>query len=96
MLTFLGAPDVLGLARISANDEKRPQGEVLLEITARWLTLVALIAAVVYLAGVGPTLDYGLLTTWFALTPVGAVRRPVGRAPVAHAFVAQPRVRSAP
>ena len=69
VLTFLGAPDVLGLARISAHDEKRPQGKLLLEITARWLTLVALIAAVVYLAGVGPTLDFGLLTTWFALTP---------------------------
>ena len=69
VLTFLGASDVLGLARIGVNDEKRPQGEVLLEITARWLTLVALIAAVVHLAGLTPTLDYGLLLTWFAVTP---------------------------
>ncbi|HEU5133748.1 MAG TPA: undecaprenyl-phosphate glucose phosphotransferase [Steroidobacteraceae bacterium] len=69
VLTFLGAPDVLGVARIGASDEKRPQGALLLEVTARWLTLVALIAAVVYLAGLAHTLDYGLLTTWFALTP---------------------------
>src|SRR5688572_19856134 len=69
VLTFLGAPDVLGLARIGVNDEKRPQGEVLLEITARWLTLVALIAAVVHLAGLAPTIDYGLLLIWFAVTP---------------------------
>jgi putative colanic acid biosysnthesis UDP-glucose lipid carrier transferase len=69
VLTFLGAPDVLGLARIGTNDEKRPQGEVLLEITARWLTLAALICAVIYLAGLTPTLDYGLLATWIVLTP---------------------------
>ena len=69
VLTFLGAPDVLGLARIGANDEKHPQGALLLEITARWLTLAALISAVVYLAGLAPTLDYGLLVTWFAVTP---------------------------
>jgi putative colanic acid biosynthesis UDP-glucose lipid carrier transferase len=69
VLTFLGASDVLGLARIGASDQKQPQGAVLLEITARWLTLVALISAVVYLAGLAPTLDYGLLTIWVALTP---------------------------
>ena len=69
VLTFLGAPDVLGLARIGANDEKRPQGAILLELTARWFTLVALISAVVYLAGLAPTLDYGLLSVWFAVTP---------------------------
>jgi putative colanic acid biosynthesis UDP-glucose lipid carrier transferase len=69
VLTFLGAPDVLGLARIGANDEKRPQGELLLEVTARWLTLVALIAAVVYLAGLAHTLDSRLLVVWFVLTP---------------------------
>ena len=69
VLTFLGASDVLGVARISAHDERRPQGEVLLEITARWLTLVALIAAVVYLAGLMHSLDAGLLVTWFVLTP---------------------------
>ena len=64
VLTFLGASDVLGVARISAHDEMRPQGEVLLEITARWLTLV-----VVYLAGLNEALDYGLLTTWCVLPP---------------------------
>jgi len=69
VLTFLGASDVLGLARIGASDQKQPQGAVLLEITARWLTLVALISAVVYLAGLARTLDYGLLLTWVALTP---------------------------
>jgi putative colanic acid biosynthesis UDP-glucose lipid carrier transferase len=70
VLTFLGAPDVLGLARISASDEQRPQGALLLEIIARWITLVALIAAVVYLAGVAHSLDFGLLILWFVLTPV--------------------------
>jgi len=69
VLTFLGASDVLGVARISAHDERRPQGAVLLEITARWLTLVALIATVVYLAGLTHALDSGLLMTWFVLTP---------------------------
>jgi putative colanic acid biosynthesis UDP-glucose lipid carrier transferase len=67
VLTFLGAPDVLGLARIGAHD--RAQGGALLEIVARWLTLVALVAVVVYLAGVAPSLDRGLLTTWALVTP---------------------------
>jgi len=69
VLTFLGAPDVLGLARLGPQEEKRPQGGVLLEIVARWITLVALVAVVLYLAGLAPTLDSGLLTRWFFMTP---------------------------
>jgi putative colanic acid biosynthesis UDP-glucose lipid carrier transferase len=69
VLTFLGAADVLGLARIGASDQMQPRGAVLLEISARWMILVALIAAVVHLAGLSPTLDYALLATWVALTP---------------------------
>ena len=69
VLTFLGAPDVLGLARIGANDEKRPQGELLLEITARWLTLVALISPSSISRGSRPRSTTGLLVTWFVLTP---------------------------
>jgi putative colanic acid biosynthesis UDP-glucose lipid carrier transferase len=69
VLTFLGAPDVLGLARIGVSDEKRPQGAALLETTGRWLVLVALIFMVVYLSGLSGPLDYSLLVTWFAVTP---------------------------
>ncbi|HTU64388.1 MAG TPA: undecaprenyl-phosphate glucose phosphotransferase [Steroidobacteraceae bacterium] len=67
VLTFLGAPDVLGLARIGPGQE--PQGPALLEITGRWCILVALIAIVIYLSGVARTLDVGLLAVWFATTP---------------------------
>jgi putative colanic acid biosynthesis UDP-glucose lipid carrier transferase len=69
VLTFLGAPDVLGIARIGASDEKRPQGQVLLEIVGRWFILVSLIFIVVYLSSLSPGLDYSLLGAWFALTP---------------------------
>ena len=69
VLTFLGAPDVLGLARIGPHDEQRPQFGLLLEIVARWLTLVALIAVVLHLAGLASTLDFRLLTRWFLVTP---------------------------
>src|ERR1041384_967656 len=69
VLTFLGAPDVLGLARLGPQEEKRPQGGVLLEIVARWITLVALVAVMLYLAGLAPTLDSGLLMRWFVITP---------------------------
>jgi len=69
VLTFLGAPDVLGLARIGASDERRPQGEVFFETMGRWILLVALISIVVYLTGLAPTLNLTLLVTWFAVTP---------------------------
>jgi len=69
VLTFLGAPDVLGIARIGASDEKRPQGRVFLEMLARWLALVALAALVIYLSGLAATLDRSLLTAWFLVTP---------------------------
>ena len=69
VLTFLGAPDVLGLARVGPVQEREPQGPALLEITGRWCILVALIAIVVYLSGLARTLDYGLLGIWFTATP---------------------------
>jgi putative colanic acid biosynthesis UDP-glucose lipid carrier transferase len=68
VLTFLGAPDVLGLARVGAT-EARDHGPLLLEITGRWCILVALIAVVIYLSGLARTLDYSLLAVWFATTP---------------------------
>ncbi len=69
VLTFLGASDVLGLARIGPNEGSRPQAGLLLELVARWTTLVALVAVVLYLSGLAQTLDYGLLTRWFLVTP---------------------------
>jgi Undecaprenyl-phosphate glucose phosphotransferase len=69
VLTFLGAPDVLGIAHIGASHARRTRLVLLLEITGRWLVLVALIASVVYLAGLWGTLDRGLLAGWVAITP---------------------------
>jgi putative colanic acid biosynthesis UDP-glucose lipid carrier transferase len=69
VLTFLGAPDVLGLARIGAKDEQRAQTGLLFETAGRWLVLVALISVVIYLSGLAHTLDYTLLVTWFVCTP---------------------------
>jgi putative colanic acid biosysnthesis UDP-glucose lipid carrier transferase len=57
------------LARVGPQDDQRPQGGLLLEIVARWITLVALVGIVLYLAGLAPTLDFGLLTRWFLVTP---------------------------
>src|SRR6188472_2279274 len=64
VLTFLGAPDVLGLARIGAGTGRRPQLALAIELSGRWLLLVALIASVVYLAGLWGALDPRLLATW--------------------------------
>jgi len=69
VLAFLGAPDVLGMARIGTNEDRRPAGELLLEITLRWGALVAFILLVAHLAGLGPTLDWRLMVAWFATTP---------------------------
>jgi putative colanic acid biosynthesis UDP-glucose lipid carrier transferase len=69
VLTFLGAPDVLGLARIGAKDEQRAQTGLLFETAGRWLVLVALISVVIYLSGLSHTLDFTLLVTWFVSTP---------------------------
>jgi len=70
VLTFLGASDVLGIARIGASDERRPPGQVFLEIVGRWLLLVVLIAVVIYLSGLAGTLDRATLVVWFIATPL--------------------------
>jgi putative colanic acid biosynthesis UDP-glucose lipid carrier transferase len=69
VLTFLGASDVLGIARIGASDERRPPGLLFLEIVARWLVLVALIAVVIYLSGLAGALDRSMLAVWLIATP---------------------------
>ena len=69
VLTFFGAPDVLGIARIGESDGRQPQGTLLLEITGRWIVLASLILLVLYLAGLTRALDFGLLGTWCLLTP---------------------------
>ena len=69
VLMFFGAPDVLGIARIGASDEREPQGMVFLEITGRWIVLALLILLVLYLSSLTRTLDFRLLGIWFALTP---------------------------
>ena len=70
VLTFLGASDVLGIARIGASDERRPPIQLFLEIVARWLVLVALIAVVIYLSGLAGTLDRTMLLVWLTATPL--------------------------
>jgi putative colanic acid biosynthesis UDP-glucose lipid carrier transferase len=69
VLTFLGASDVLGLARIGSGEESQPASRVFLEISARWAVLVALIGAVIYLSGLAPSMRRGPLLAWTAVTP---------------------------
>ena len=69
VLTFLGAPDVLGIARLGASGERQTQLVLALEITGRWLVLAALIASVVYLAGLWNALDKRVFASWVAITP---------------------------
>jgi putative colanic acid biosynthesis UDP-glucose lipid carrier transferase len=69
VLAFLGAPDVLGIARIGTNDDRQPAGHLFLEIAVRWTALAAFIFLVAYLAGLGPTLDRQLMIAWFVITP---------------------------
>jgi putative colanic acid biosynthesis UDP-glucose lipid carrier transferase len=69
VLAFLGAPDVLGIARIGTNEDRQPVGRLLLEITMRWAALAAFIFLVAYLAGLGPTFNRQLMIAWFAITP---------------------------
>jgi hypothetical protein len=47
VLTFLGASDVLGVARVAAREERRPALSVFAMLSVRWLALVALIGIVV-------------------------------------------------
>ncbi len=70
VLTFLGASDVLGIARIGASDEQQAPGRVFMEITGRWVLLVGLITLVVYLSGVAHTLDRTPLVAWLIATPL--------------------------
>lgn len=70
VLTFLGASDVLGIARIGAGDVRRPPARVFMEITGRWIVLVGLIGVVVYLSGLASSLERAPLLAWVVATPV--------------------------
>ncbi len=69
VLTFIGASDVLGIAHIGIEDRRRPAARMLLEISVRWAILAALIAVVVYLSGLAPTLQRAPLVAWLLATP---------------------------
>jgi putative colanic acid biosynthesis UDP-glucose lipid carrier transferase len=70
VLTFLGASDVLGVARIAAREERRPALQVFGELSLRWLALVALIAIVVHLSGLARSVDREPLLAWLLATPL--------------------------
>jgi putative colanic acid biosynthesis UDP-glucose lipid carrier transferase len=70
VLTFLGASDVLGIARIGASDERRPPAPAFFEIVGRWLLLVGLIGIVIYLSGLAGALDRATLVAWLVVTPL--------------------------
>jgi putative colanic acid biosysnthesis UDP-glucose lipid carrier transferase len=70
VLTFLGASDVLGVARVTAREQKRAAVAVFAELWVRWLALVGLIGIVVYLSGLTRTLDREPLVAWLLATPL--------------------------
>src|SRR5581483_11802945 len=57
VLTFFGVPEFLGIARIGSSDSQRPRREVLLDIAARWLVLIAFIGVLTYLSGLASTVN---------------------------------------
>ena len=69
VLTFLGASEFLGIARVGSDAGGRRRGYVLMDITARWFVLVGFIGVVTYLSGLAPTFNYRLLATWALVTP---------------------------
>jgi putative colanic acid biosysnthesis UDP-glucose lipid carrier transferase len=70
VLTFLGASDVLGVARVAAREERRPALSVFAELSLRWFALVVLIGIVVYLSGLARSLDREPLVVWLLATPL--------------------------
>jgi putative colanic acid biosynthesis UDP-glucose lipid carrier transferase len=70
-LTFLQAPQILGVARISMNERTERGSRALFEVTARWLMLIGLVGLLMYLSGLGSSLSLPLLAVWVAITPAG-------------------------
>ena len=68
-LTFLQASQFLGTANIEAREPSHFGGRALLELTGRWLTLLALVGLLTYLSGLGTSLNYKLLMIWAVVTP---------------------------
>jgi putative colanic acid biosynthesis UDP-glucose lipid carrier transferase len=69
VLTFIGASEFLGIARLGENDSRRPQRLILLEMTARWLVLVCLIWLLFHVSGLSRFLSYPPLVAWVIITP---------------------------
>ena len=70
VLTFIGASEFLGIARIGVDDSLRRRRHVLMDITARWLVLIGFLGMVLYLSGLARVFNYRLLAVWVAITPV--------------------------
>jgi len=70
VLTFFGVPEFLGIARIGSSDSQRPRREVLLDIAARWLVLIAFIGVLTYLSGLASTVNIRVLALWVIVTPL--------------------------
>jgi putative colanic acid biosysnthesis UDP-glucose lipid carrier transferase len=70
VLTFLGASEFLGIARIGHSDSARRRRYVLIDITARWLVLVAFIGILLHLSGLANAFNYRLLAIWVVVTPL--------------------------
>ena len=70
VLTFLGAAEFLGIARVGPSDSTRRRGYVLLDIATRWLVLVAFIGILLRLSGLASSFNYRLLAIWVVVTPL--------------------------
>jgi putative colanic acid biosynthesis UDP-glucose lipid carrier transferase len=66
-LTFLGASEFLGVPQIGAS--ARRNRYVLMDITARWIGLIAVVGVLLYLSGLSRAFNYPLLATWAFVTP---------------------------
>jgi putative colanic acid biosynthesis UDP-glucose lipid carrier transferase len=70
VLTFIGACELLSVARMGPSDGLRRQGRILLDITGRWLALVALVWMLLYVSGVARWLSYPPMLAWVVITPL--------------------------
>jgi putative colanic acid biosynthesis UDP-glucose lipid carrier transferase len=70
VLTFLGASEFLGIARIGAAKPRIRLRVMFVDVTARWLVLVTFIGVVVYLCGFARSVNYPVLLAWVATTPI--------------------------
>jgi putative colanic acid biosynthesis UDP-glucose lipid carrier transferase len=78
VLTFAGAAEFLGDARIDRNRPAPRQLAWLWDILARWLAIRACVSLLLYLAGIDIVLTDPALIVWTAITPfvlwVGAIK----------------------